>query len=42
MGRTAFATVAGPTSHTTLITDIGITDEQRAAFIEHGYEIIVV
>jgi len=42
MGRTAFATVSGPTSHTTLITDIGITDEQRAAFIEHGYEIIVV
>jgi DeoR family transcriptional regulator of aga operon len=42
MGRTAFATVAGPTSHTTLITDTGITDDQRAAFIEHGYEIIVV
>jgi len=42
IGQKAFATVGGPTALTTLITDSGITDEQRAAFIERGYEIIVV
>ncbi|WP_314149815.1 DeoR/GlpR family DNA-binding transcription regulator [uncultured Leifsonia sp.] len=41
IGRTAFATLGGPKVLTTLITDDGITDEQRAAFVEHGIDVIV-
>ncbi|AAT89655.1 alkaline phosphatase [Leifsonia xyli subsp. xyli] len=41
IGRTAFATLGGPTVLTTLITDDGITGEQRAAFTEHGVDVIV-
>ncbi len=41
IGRKAFATLGGPTILTTLITDDGITAEQRAAFIEQGIEVIV-
>jgi DeoR family transcriptional regulator, aga operon transcriptional repressor len=41
IGRKAFATLGGPKVLTTLITDDGITDEQRAAFVEHGIEVIV-
>ncbi|SEA58820.1 DeoR/GlpR family DNA-binding transcription regulator [Leifsonia sp. 21MFCrub1.1] len=41
IGRKAFATLGGPKVLTTLITDDGITDEQRAAFVEHGMEVIV-
>lgn len=33
IGRTAFATLGGPTILSTLITDDGITAEQRAAFV---------
>lgn len=40
IGRTAFATL-DPGKPTTLITDDGISDEQRAAFLDHGYEVIV-
>ncbi len=41
IGRTAFATLGGPTIMTTLITDDGITAAQRAAFVERGIEVIV-
>lgn len=41
IGRTAFATLGGPTILSTLITDDGITAEQRAAFVERGVEVIV-
>jgi DeoR family transcriptional regulator, aga operon transcriptional repressor len=41
IGRTAFATLGGPTIMTTLITDDGITADQRAAFVERGIEVIV-
>ncbi|CAM5367107.1 DeoR/GlpR family DNA-binding transcription regulator [Leifsonia shinshuensis] len=41
IGRKAFATLGGPKVLTTLITDDGITPEQRAAFVEHGFEVIV-
>ncbi|WP_426625050.1 DeoR/GlpR family DNA-binding transcription regulator [Leifsonia sp. McL0607] len=41
IGRKAFATLGGPTILTTLITDDGITAEQRAAFLEQGIEVIV-
>ena len=41
IGRTAFATLGGPRLLNTLITDSGITDEQLAAFAEHGFEVIV-
>lgn len=41
IGRKAFATLGGPKLLTTLITDDGITDEQRAAFVDHGFEVIV-
>jgi DeoR family transcriptional regulator of aga operon len=41
IGRTAFATLDAPKALTTLITDSGITDEQLAAFTDHGYEVIV-
>ena len=41
IGRKAFATLGGPKLLTTLITDDGITPEQRAAFVEAGFEVIV-
>lgn len=41
IGRKAFATLGGPKILTTLITDDGITAEQRAAFVEQGIEVIV-
>ncbi|MFF9565417.1 DeoR/GlpR family DNA-binding transcription regulator [Leifsonia sp. NPDC014704] len=41
IGRKAFATLGGPKVLTTLITDEGITVEQRAAFVEQGIEVIV-
>ena len=41
IGRKAFATLGGPKLLTTLITDAGIAPEQRAAFVEHGFEVIV-
>jgi DeoR family transcriptional regulator of aga operon len=41
IGRKAFATLGGPTILTTLITDDGITSDQRAAFVEQGIEVIV-
>ena len=41
IGRKAFATLGGPKILTTLITDDGITDEQRTAFVEQGFEVIV-
>jgi len=41
IGRKAFATLGGPKVLTTLITDDGITGEQRAAFVEQGIEVIV-
>ena len=41
IGRKAFATLGGPKLLTTLITDDGITAEQRAAFVEAGFEVIV-
>ncbi|GAA1439813.1 DeoR/GlpR family DNA-binding transcription regulator [Leifsonia poae] len=41
IGRKAFATLGGPKILTTLITDDGITAEQRAEFADHGVEVIV-
>lgn len=41
IGRKAFATLGGPKLLTTLITDEGITADQRAAFIDQGFEVIV-
>lgn len=41
IGRKAFATLGGPKVMNTLITDDGITAEQRAAFAEAGFEVIV-
>lgn len=41
IGRKAFATLGGPKLLTTLITDDGITADQRAAFVEAGFEVIV-
>ena len=41
IGRKAFATLGGPKILTTLITDDGITHDQRAAFADHGFEVIV-
>ncbi|MCI0159221.1 DeoR/GlpR family DNA-binding transcription regulator [Leifsonia shinshuensis] len=41
IGRTAFATLGGPTIMSTLITDDGITADQRAAFVAQGIEVIV-
>jgi DeoR family transcriptional regulator, aga operon transcriptional repressor len=40
IGRKAFATL-GPRTLDTLITDSGITEEQRLAFVEHGIDVIV-
>jgi DeoR family transcriptional regulator of aga operon len=41
IGRRAFATVGAADVFDTLITDAGITDEQRSAFIDNGLEVIV-
>ena len=41
IGRTAFAALGGPGLLSTLITDDGIADEQRAAFEAAGVEVIV-
>ncbi|KRC49355.1 alkaline phosphatase [Leifsonia sp. Root227] len=41
IGRKAFATLGGPKVLNTLITDAGITAEQRAAFADAGFEVIV-
>jgi DeoR family transcriptional regulator of aga operon len=41
IGRRAFATLGVPDAVRTLITDDGIADEQRAAFEERGFEVIV-
>ncbi|MGO4300981.1 DeoR/GlpR family DNA-binding transcription regulator [Leifsonia sp. RAF41] len=41
IGRKAFATLGGPKLLTTLITDEGITADQRAAFVDQGFEVIV-
>ena len=41
IGRKAFATLGGPETIDTLITDKGITDEQLEEFTEHGYTVIV-
>ncbi|MGJ4844506.1 MULTISPECIES: DeoR/GlpR family DNA-binding transcription regulator [unclassified Leifsonia] len=41
IGRKAFATLGGPKVLNTLITDDGITAEQRAAFADAGFEVIV-
>lgn len=39
--RTAFATIGAPGLFDTLITDEGITLDQRARFAERGYDVIV-
>lgn len=41
IGRRAFATLELPAATTTLITDAGITAEQRQGFIDRGIEVIV-
>jgi DeoR family transcriptional regulator of aga operon len=41
IGRRTFATLGEPGLFTTLITDDGITREQKAAFEEAGYKVIV-
>lgn len=41
IGRRAFATLGSPNMINTFITDDGITAEQRAAFAEHGIDVIV-
>lgn len=41
IGRTAFASMGGAKLFPVVITDSGITDEQRAALVEHGYEVVV-
>lgn len=41
IGRKAFATMGGIQLFGTLITDAGITDEQRAAFTELGIDVII-
>jgi DeoR family transcriptional regulator, aga operon transcriptional repressor len=41
IGRRAFATVGHPQLLSTLITDQGITDEQRAAFADAGIQVVV-
>jgi DeoR family transcriptional regulator of aga operon len=41
IGRKAFATLGGAKILNTLITDSGITDEQRASFVDQGIEVIV-
>jgi DeoR family transcriptional regulator of aga operon len=39
--RRAFATMGGADLFPMIITDDGITDEQRAAFAEQGYEVVI-
>jgi DeoR family transcriptional regulator of aga operon len=41
IGKKAFATMGDARLFGTLITDSGITDEQRAELNEHGYEVII-
>jgi len=41
IGKKAFATMGDARLFGTLITDSGITAEQRAEFTEHGYEVII-
>jgi DeoR family transcriptional regulator of aga operon len=42
IGRAMFATLSGGADvFSTLITDAGITDEQREQFAENGFEVIV-
>lgn len=41
LGRTAFATMGGPKLFPLIITDPGITPEQREALVEHGYDVVV-
>jgi DeoR family transcriptional regulator of aga operon len=41
IGRKAFATLGGAKILNTLITDSGITDEQRASFVDQGIEVII-
>ncbi|BDZ54678.1 DeoR/GlpR family DNA-binding transcription regulator [Agromyces marinus] len=41
IGRRAFATVGGPSLFGMLVTDSGITDEQRAQFETAGLEVVV-
>ncbi len=41
IGKKAFATMGDARLFGTLITDAGITAEQRASLIEHGYEVII-
>ncbi len=41
IGKHAFASMGGAELFTTLITDSEITDEQKAAFLEKGMEVIV-
>jgi DeoR family transcriptional regulator of aga operon len=41
IGKKAFATMGDARLFGTLITDAGITQQQRAELIEHGYEVII-
>ncbi|MFC6356981.1 DeoR/GlpR family DNA-binding transcription regulator [Luethyella okanaganae] len=41
IGKKAFATMGNARLFGTLITDSGITEQQRAELTEHGYEVIV-
>ena len=41
IGHNAFATMGSSKIFSTLITDAGITTEQREAFAENGVEVIV-
>jgi DeoR family transcriptional regulator of aga operon len=41
IGRNAFATMGGPEVFGTLVTDAGISREQREAFAAHGVDVIV-
>lgn len=41
LGHRAFAAMGGAKLFTTVVTDDGITTDQRDAFVEHGYELIV-
>jgi DeoR family transcriptional regulator of aga operon len=41
IGKKAFATMGGPRQFGTLITDSGITEQQRAELVDRGYEVIV-
>ncbi|MEO5921526.1 MAG: DeoR/GlpR family DNA-binding transcription regulator [Pseudolysinimonas sp.] len=41
IGKKAFATMGDARLFGTLITDAGVTDEQRSELTEHGYEVII-